>query len=201
MLSVGGHGGHHNRVNMNKSNQGAAHPSPILNGPCDEPARHDATDLSGHLDCQQPRKGRRMFAPDNPHVPLGSQDQGSVFDLNDFASDHRDSLVNQMREHVSSRRREGWPGVTSRDRLSVLRVDTQAKSDNDARDHHRQRKRIAAASVKAKAERTLKIEIDGEAFERLCGVISLPVAFERGKRVAMPMISQFGEESTKVVVL
>lgn len=266
--------------------------SPILNGPYDEPEWHYATDPSGHLDYQQPRKGRRIFAPDTPQVPLGAQDQGSVFDRNDFASDYRDSLVNQMREQVSAWRREGWPGVTSRvtrdllthwfanpdsqpwhklffaqreaietaiwlnevaarsnqgphvlkqlrlaqesvgrgddalprigfkmatgtgktvvmaclilyhylnrqhyrndprfadyfllvapgvtirDRLSVLRVDTQAESDTDAQDCYRQRKLIPRA------------------YQGL--------AFERGKRVAVRVISQFGEESTKVVVL
>jgi adenine-specific DNA-methyltransferase len=60
---------------------------------------------------------------------------------------------------------------------------------------------LAAASVKAKVERTLKIELDDEAFERLYGFVSHPIAFERGKRVAVRVISQFGEESTKVVVL
>jgi adenine-specific DNA-methyltransferase len=60
---------------------------------------------------------------------------------------------------------------------------------------------LAATSVKAKVERTLKIELDDEAFERLYGFVSHPIAFERGKRVAVRVISQFGEESTKVVVL
>jgi adenine-specific DNA-methyltransferase len=47
----------------------------------------------------------------------------------------------------------------------------------------------------------LKIEIDEEAFERLYGHISHPIEYKKGKQVAVRVISQFGEESTKVVVM
>ena len=60
---------------------------------------------------------------------------------------------------------------------------------------------LAAASTKAKAERTLKLEIDDEAFERVYGHRSHPIAAEKGRRVAVRVISQFGEESTKVLSL
>ncbi len=60
---------------------------------------------------------------------------------------------------------------------------------------------LAAASTKAKAERTLKLEIDDEAFERVYGHRSHPIALEKGRRVAVRVISQFGEESTKVLSL
>ena len=55
--------------------------------------------------------------------------------------------------------------------------------------------------TKAKAEKTLKLEIDDEAFERVYGLQSHPIRAQRGQRVAVRVISQFGEECTKVLVL
>ncbi len=60
---------------------------------------------------------------------------------------------------------------------------------------------LAIASVKRNAERTLKIELDEEAFERVYGFKSHPIAAVKGQRVAVRVISQFGEESTKVLML
>lgn len=48
---------------------------------------------------------------------------------------------------------------------------------------------------------TLKIEIDEEAFERLYGHSSHPIAYKKGRKIAVRVISQFGEESTKVLVM
>lgn len=48
---------------------------------------------------------------------------------------------------------------------------------------------------------TLKVEIDDEAFERVYGFKSHPIPAVRGRRLAVRVISQFGEESTKVLVL
>jgi type III restriction enzyme len=92
----------------------AAEPSPILNGPYSEPEYHYATTTEGNLDYEDRRQGRRIFAPDTPQVPLGKQPQGSMFDLNDFAAQYRDHLVNQLRDLVGTWRRDGYPGVTSR---------------------------------------------------------------------------------------
>lgn len=61
--------------------------------------------------------------------------------------------------------------------------------------------RLAQDSTRARAERTLRIEIDDEAFERLYGLRSHPIPAARGRRVAVRVISQFGEESTKVLTL
>ena len=55
--------------------------------------------------------------------------------------------------------------------------------------------------TKKKVEQTLKVEIDDEAFDRLYGFRSNPIAFKKGKRVAVRVVSQFGEESTKVITL
>ena len=60
---------------------------------------------------------------------------------------------------------------------------------------------LAAASTKSKVERTLKLEIDDEAFERVYGLRSHPMALEKGRRLAVRVISQFGEESTQVLSL
>jgi adenine-specific DNA-methyltransferase len=60
---------------------------------------------------------------------------------------------------------------------------------------------LAAAGLKAKAERTLRVELDDDAFSRVYGFRSHPIPVEQGRRVAVRVISQFGEESTKVVRL
>lgn len=57
-------------------------------------------------------------------------------------------------------------------------------------------------TTKKNAEKTLKIEIEEEAFDRLYGHISHPIEIKhKGQKIAVRMISQFGEESTKVLAL
>jgi type III restriction enzyme len=97
-----------------------AEPSPILNGPYSEPGEHYATAADGSLDYERPLAGRRVFAPLTPQVPLGRQPQGSMFDINDFASDYREHLVNLIREQVKSWRLSGYESVTSRVTLTLL---------------------------------------------------------------------------------
>ena len=58
---------------------------------------------------------------------------------------------------------------------------------------------MAVASTKSKAEKTLKIEIDEEAFDRLYGFTSHPIPTKPGQKIAVKVISQFGEESMKVL--
>jgi adenine-specific DNA-methyltransferase len=60
---------------------------------------------------------------------------------------------------------------------------------------------LALSSTKKAAERTLKIEMDDEAFERVYGFISHPVPLIKGRKLAVRVVSQFGEESTKVLAL
>ncbi len=50
-------------------------------------------------------------------------------------------------------------------------------------------------------EKTVKVEIDEEAWGRLYKHISHPIVYKKEKKVAVRVISQFGEESTKVLVL
>jgi type III restriction enzyme len=88
--------------------------SPILNGPYSEPEFHYATAADGSLNYEDPRKGRRIFAPQTPQVPIGKQPQGSIFDVNDFAAQYRNHLVNLLREQVAGWRAAGYPDVSSR---------------------------------------------------------------------------------------
>ncbi len=58
---------------------------------------------------------------------------------------------------------------------------------------------MAAAAAKKKAEQTLKLEIDEEAFSAVYGHISRPFPIKPGQKVAVRVVSQFGEETTKVL--
>ncbi len=60
---------------------------------------------------------------------------------------------------------------------------------------------LALLGAKKKAEKTLKIEIDEEAFARLYGHESHPFPVKKGQQIAVRVISQFGEETTKVITV
>ena len=53
--------------------------------------------------------------------------------------------------------------------------------------------------TKAKAERTLRLELDDDAWERLYGHVSHPIPMVKGRKIAVRVVSQFGEESMKVL--
>jgi adenine-specific DNA-methyltransferase len=58
---------------------------------------------------------------------------------------------------------------------------------------------LAKETTKARAEKTLKIEIDDEAFDRIYGFRSHPIEIKKkNHRIAVRLISQFGEESMRV---
>jgi len=60
----------------------------------------------------------------------------------------------------------------------------------------------AKQSTRRKAEKALHIEINEEAFDRLYGHISHPITIKKkNQKIAVRMISQYGEESTKVIAL
>jgi adenine-specific DNA-methyltransferase len=61
--------------------------------------------------------------------------------------------------------------------------------------------RLAADGTKKKVQRTLRIEIDDEAFDSLYGHESRPVEVKKGQKLAVRVISQFGEETTKVLTV
>jgi len=61
---------------------------------------------------------------------------------------------------------------------------------------------LAKENTKKKVEKTLKIEIDDDAFDRLYGHISHPIEVKsKGQKIAVRVISQFGEETTKVLAV
>ncbi|MFZ1444777.1 MAG: DEAD/DEAH box helicase family protein [Candidatus Dechloromonas phosphoritropha] len=88
--------------------------NPILNTPYAEPTRHYATDAQGNLNYKDVRPGRRIFTPDVPQVPIGQQNQGSMFDLNDLKSNYGEHLINKLRDELHAWREAGYRGVTSR---------------------------------------------------------------------------------------
>ena len=59
----------------------------------------------------------------------------------------------------------------------------------------------ASALMKKKAERTLRIEMADELWDTLYGFSSEPIPYEKGRKVAVRVVSQFGEESTKVITM
>lgn len=59
---------------------------------------------------------------------------------------------------------------------------------------------LAKDKTRARAEKTLKIEIDDEAFGRVYGHKSHPIKIKQsGQKIAVRVISQYGEESMKVL--
>jgi adenine-specific DNA-methyltransferase len=60
---------------------------------------------------------------------------------------------------------------------------------------------LAKQKTRRKVENTLKIEIDEDAFDRLYGFRSHPISYRKARKVAVRVVSQFGEESTKVLTL
>ena len=60
---------------------------------------------------------------------------------------------------------------------------------------------LAKQKTKRVAELTLKIEIDDEAFDRLYGFESHSFEIKSGQKIAVRVVSQFGEESTKVITI
>lgn len=61
--------------------------------------------------------------------------------------------------------------------------------------------RLAADGAKKKVQRTLRIEIDDDAFDSLYGHESRPIQVKKGQKLAVRVISQFGEETTKVLTV
>lgn len=59
----------------------------------------------------------------------------------------------------------------------------------------------ALAKVKRDAERTLRMEMADELWDTLYGFSSEPLPCEKGRKVAVRVVSQFGEESTKVITM
>ena len=58
---------------------------------------------------------------------------------------------------------------------------------------------VAKDLAKKKAERTLRLEFNEDIWDTLYDFKSEPIPYEKGKKIAVRVVSQFGEESTKVL--
>ena len=59
----------------------------------------------------------------------------------------------------------------------------------------------ASALAKKKAERTLRMEFSDELWDTLYSFRSEPLPYKKGTKLAVRVVSQFGEESTKVLMM
>jgi len=60
---------------------------------------------------------------------------------------------------------------------------------------------VAKDLAKKKAERTLRLEFNEDIWDTLYDFKSEPIPYEKGKKIAVRVVSQFGEESTKVLMM
>ena len=60
---------------------------------------------------------------------------------------------------------------------------------------------VAKDLAKKKAERTLRLEFNDEVWDTLYDFKSEPIPYEKSKKIAVRVVSQFGEESTKVLTM
>ena len=60
---------------------------------------------------------------------------------------------------------------------------------------------VAKDLAKKKAEKTLRLEFNDEIWDTLYDFKSEPIPYEQGKKIAVRVVSQFGEESTKVLTM
>ena len=60
---------------------------------------------------------------------------------------------------------------------------------------------VAKDLAKKKAEKTLRLEFNDEVWDTLYDFKSEPIPYEKGKKIAVRVVSQFGEESTKVLIM
>ena len=58
---------------------------------------------------------------------------------------------------------------------------------------------VAKDMAKKKAERTLRLEFNEEVWDTLYGFKSESIPYEKSKKIAVRVVSQFGEESTKIL--
>src|SRR5256885_1543562 len=137
--------------------------NPILNSPYDEPKLHYDTDSEGSLDYNKICKGRRIFKPDAAVIPSRQSGQKEIFEWNDDAADQLPRIAFKMatgsgktvvmaclicyhyfnrQEYRNDTRFADYflivaPGVTIKDRLGVLFVDTKNKNPIDIEDYYR----------------------------------------------------------------
>jgi type III restriction enzyme len=88
--------------------------NPILNSPYTTPRWHYATDLKGHLNYEDIRKGRRIFdaVTGGYSMPVKKQKQTSAFEVNDMAAEYGEHLINLIREEVGKWRNAAYTDTT-----------------------------------------------------------------------------------------
>ena len=86
--------------------------NPILNSPYEEPLLHYATDEDGSLNYSDIRSGRRIFTPDIQPIPTRQDQQGSIFEINDYSDEFGDYPVNLLRSEIGKWRESLYPGTT-----------------------------------------------------------------------------------------
>ncbi len=60
---------------------------------------------------------------------------------------------------------------------------------------------VAKDYAKKKAEKTLRMEFDEELWDRLYTLKSEPIEYRPGRRIAVRVVSQFGEEATRILTM
>lgn len=60
---------------------------------------------------------------------------------------------------------------------------------------------VAKDYARKKAENTLRLKFNDEVWDTLYGYKSEPIDFEKGRQVAVRVVSQFGEEATKILTM
>ena len=60
---------------------------------------------------------------------------------------------------------------------------------------------VAPKQTKKNVERTLHMEFPDEIWDSLYGFRSAPIKYEQGRKLDVRVVSQFGEESTKVIAM
>src|SRR5437763_7254606 len=82
--------------------------NPILNNPYAEPTHHYDTDSQGNLDYNKICKGRRVFKPDIPIIPVRQQGQKEFFEWNEDAGVYENHLINLVRKEVGNWRASSY---------------------------------------------------------------------------------------------
>lgn len=162
--------------------------NPILNSPYEEPQKHYRTLPDGKLDYEKIEAGRRQFNPFlNTPVPVKKGKQGEIFDQ--VRSSDKKGIAYWMVD-------ENYDGSN----FIVTQLFFSGGDGKEFDDWEKGISDLVKRSQKKKAENSLRLEIDEEAFDRLYGYTSHPIERKDGKqRIAVRVVSQFGEESMKVL--
>lgn len=139
--------------------------------------------------CDQPETDRKKLRVAGPITVETLQSLEPVapeaLDRDVPEADEIESFEERIFEHLKS---AGVKNGIRNEQAAFTRVDRLAS--------------LAADGARKRAEKTLKVEIDEDAFGRLSGHTSHPIEVSaKGQKIAVRVISHFGEECTKVLVV